>query len=346
MAEPIDTVLARAARITADGRPRVAIELLRPVVVSNPEHSGAWCRLSVAYLDAGEVTESLDAAKRAITLGERSWAHRLASLALGELGRFEESVACAREAVRRDGADWRCHVALAEALAPTQPGEAIEVARTAIILAPREPRPHEVLGDIAASTDDVVQARRAYREALRLDPGNRHITASLERLNARPAPEEPPPPPTRPVFPPARFGRAQRIAVWLLIRRVSLWLAVGSFLLMIAGLSDPNPVLAWFGLGLLVFAVGLTVRGVMRLPPGATVSMRALRRAEPLVLGSVLLLGLAVLTLVLWTVAIVFGARGMQLLTVSAGCAALSAGLAWLNLWRLKLRTHLGPLDG
>lgn len=252
---------------------------------------------------------------------------------------------CAREAVRRDPADWRCHVALAEALAPTEPDEAIEAARRAILLAPRESRPHEVLGDIAAAADDVALARRAYRDALRLDPGNEHIAASLAGLTARPAPEEPPPPPSRPVFPPAQFGRPQRIAVWLLVRRISVWLTAGSFLLMIAGLSDPTPVLAWFGLGLLLFVMGLAVRGVLRLPPGGQVSAAALRRAEPLVLASLALLGIALLVLVMWTVAVVLGARGMQMLTVVWACAGISAGLAWLNLWRLKLRTHLGPED-
>ncbi|HEU5472504.1 MAG TPA: tetratricopeptide repeat protein [Actinophytocola sp.] len=340
MGEPIDTVLARAARITADGRPRVAIELLRPVVDTNPDHAGAWCRLSVAYLDAGDLTESLDAAKRAITLGERSWAHRLASLALGELGRFEESVSCAREAVRRDPADWRCHVALAEALAPTEPDEALAVAKVAIDLAPREARPHEVLGDIAAAADDAPLARRSYRDALALDPGNVHITASLNALNSRPAPEEPPPPPQRPVFPPARFGRAQRIALWLVVRRVSVWLAVGSLLLIVAGLSDPGPMLAWFGFGLLVFAVGMVVRGWLRLPPGGRVGPAGLKQAEPLLLAAALPLGLALLFLLIWTLSATMGASGLQLLAVVLVCSALSAGLSWLNLWRLRLRSR------
>src|SRR2546429_4986278 len=48
MAETIDAVLVRAAQLTTDGRPRAAIELLRPVLVVHPDHSGAWCRLSVA----------------------------------------------------------------------------------------------------------------------------------------------------------------------------------------------------------------------------------------------------------------------------------------------------------
>src|SRR5947209_3316423 len=182
MAESVDAVLVRAAQLTADGRPRAAIELLRPVLVVHPEHSAAWCRISVAYLDLGDLDQSLDAAKKAITLGERSWAHRLASLALVELGRHAEAVASAREAVRRDPQDWRCHVALAEALGETEPRDAIAAARKAIELAPHEARPHEVLGDLALRGQDLGLARRAYRDAARLDPGNQHVADRLREL--------------------------------------------------------------------------------------------------------------------------------------------------------------------
>jgi Flp pilus assembly protein TadD len=152
MADPgrsMDSVLIQAARLTAEGRPESAIAVLRPALQMFPDHSAAWCRLSAALLDAGDAASSLEAAKRAMSLGERSWGHRLASLALLELGRHEEAVVSAREAVRRDAADWRCHVALAEALVPGATAEAVRVARTAVALAPEEPRAHEVLGDAA-----------------------------------------------------------------------------------------------------------------------------------------------------------------------------------------------------
>jgi Flp pilus assembly protein TadD len=334
MAETIDAVLVRAAQLTADGRPRAAIELLRPVLVVHPEHSAAWCRLSVAYLDAGELTPALDAAKHAIVLGERSWAHRLASLALVELGRYDEAVVSARESVRREPLDWRCHTALAEALGPTNPDDAVIAARRAADLAPREARPLEVLGDVALLAADPVLAKRAYRDALRLDPGNEQIVASLDRLGGTPVPEPQPARIQRPVRP-ARFGRGQRTALWLLIRRIAGWLATGSFLLLIAGLPTPSPLLVWFALGLVLFVIGLAVHGWRALPPGARVGTRMLRRSEPLILVPLPLLAISEFLLMVWTVALALGARGMLLLSVALGCAGVSAAIGWLGLRRL-----------
>jgi Flp pilus assembly protein TadD len=333
MADTIDAVLVRAAQLTADGRPGAAIELLRPVLVVHPEHSAAWCRLSVAYLDAGDLGQALDAAKRAIVLGERSWAHRLASLALVELGRTAEAVASAREAVRREPLDWRCHTALAEALGPDSPDDAVVAARRAADLAPREARPLEVLGDVALLAADPVLAKRAYRDALRLDPGNEQIIASLDQLGGSPQPEPQPPRIQRPVRP-VRFGRAQRTALWLLVRRVSAWLAIGSLLLLVAGLPSPSPLLVWFALGLVLFVVGLAVHGWRALPPGARVTVQVLRRTDPLMLLPVLLVGLAELSLSMWTIALTFGARGMLLLSVVLACSGMAAVLGSLGLRR------------
>lgn len=338
MAEQIEAVLVRAAELTAGGQPRAAIALLRPVLVARPTHSAAWCRLAVAHLDAGEPTESLDAAKRAIMLGERSWGHRLASLALLELGRHEEAVVSAGEAVRRDPADWRCHVALAEALGPTSPQDAVGAAHRALSLAPREARPHEVLGDAAARVDDQSLARRAYRDALRLDPGNEHVAAKLRRLagpdRARNRPARPPKraAPVRP----ARFGRPQRTAFWLMLRRAAVWLAIGTFLLLIAGLPTPNPLLVWFGAGLLLFVLGLIGHAWLGLPPGAQVGLAVLTRGHPLMVITAVLLAVSLLALAMWTVALGLGARGMQLLTVALACSSVAGGVCWYGLWRLR----------
>jgi len=342
MAEPsgsIDSVLVHAARLTAEGRPESAIAVLRPALAQFPEHSAAWCRLAAAQLDAGAPTESLDAAKRAMTLGERSWGHRLASLALLELGRYAEAVVSAREAVRRDAADWRCHVTLAEALVHDTPAEAVRVARAAVALAPEEERAHEVLGDAAVAAHDWLAAERAYRAALELDPGNEDVAAKVGRLARRP-PERPArrgsvrtPRPASSRRP--RFGRVQRVALHLAVRRAAAWQVAGTLVLLVAGLPAPSALLAWVGLGVVVWVVALAVRGWLSLPEGARVSPRALSTREPRVAAGAMLLGVSVLSLLVWTVLLALGSALSPVLLVALGCAAVAVANSSFGLWRI-----------
>ncbi|MDQ3402548.1 MAG: hypothetical protein M3548_04025 [Actinomycetota bacterium] len=327
MAEAIETALVHAARLTAAGCPEDAIAVLRPVITARPDHPEAWCRLAAALLDAGSPQLCLDAAKRAITLGERSWAHRLASLALTELERHDEAAVSAREAARRDPADWRNHVTLAEALGPTSPHEALDAAERAVETAPDEARVHEVLGKAAAGAGDYPLAKNAYTDALRLDPTNTAVRAELTRLNGvrarRPALQEGP-----------AFGRAQRISLWLGLRRCGGWLGGGSFVLLIAGLPKPSPLLVWFALALLVTVVAMAavaLRGVPR-----EVTPKALVRREPLLTTGVALLLLGLLFLTVWTIALALGASGMQLLTPALIVAAGAVGVGWYGLWRMR----------
>src|SRR5947208_1751462 len=192
MTAPIAATLLRAAELTAAGQPEAATALLEPLVEEYPGHSEAWCRLAAAQLDAGSPEASLDSAKRAMRLGERSWAHRLASLALLELGRDDEAVVSAREAVRRDPGDWRCQVTLAQAAAATAPAEARGAAQEAIRLAPEQPRTHEILAEVSQTPQRITpqrQPRRPIRGVRR-----------------------------------AGFGRVAVITWWLLVRRLAIWL--------------------------------------------------------------------------------------------------------------------------
>ncbi|HEY0450899.1 tetratricopeptide repeat protein [Actinophytocola sp.] len=338
MAEPIgsiDTVLVRAARLTAEGRPESAIAVLRPALELFPEHSAAWCRLAAAQLDAGEPGESLAAAKRAMMLGERSWGHRLASLALIELGRHGEAVVSAREAVRRDAADWRCHVTLAEALAHDMPADAVRSARAAVVLAPDQARAHEVLGDAEVAVHDWLAAEHAYRAALRLDPGNDDITAKIGRLARRP-PERPErrrrPVRNRTV---PRFGRIERVCLFLAVRRASVWQAVGAFVLLVAGLPAPSGLLVWFGLGVVVFVGTLAWRGWLGLPPSARVPLGQLSTREPLAAAAAVSLGVSVLLLLVWNVLLALGSPSAPVLVGALGCAAVAVANSWFGLWRI-----------
>jgi tetratricopeptide (TPR) repeat protein len=339
MADPggsIDSVLVHAARLTAEGRPESAIAMLRPALEMFPQHSAAWCRLSAAQLDAGAPADALSAAKRAMTLGERSWGHRLASLALVELGRHAEAVVSAREAVRRDAADWRCHVALAEALVHEEPAEAVRVARAAVALAREEPRAHEVLGDAAVATHDWLAAESAYRAALLLEPGNDEVSAKVDRLARRP-PDRPAERRRRPGRPAKRrrFGRVQRVGLYLAVRRAAGWQAVGTAVLLIAGLPSPSRLLSWVGLGIAAFVVALAVRGWLGLPEGARVPPRRLSTKEPLVAVSALSLGVSVLLLLVWTVVLALGSALWPVIAASLLLAVVAAANCSLGLWRI-----------
>jgi len=336
----VDAVLAQLPQLTADRRSAAAVELLRAALAAEPDHSTGWCRLAELYLWLGKADESLDAAKRAITAGERSWGHRLASLALLDLGRRGEAVVSAREAVRRDPADWRGHVTLAETLAvevsavagPTHKvvAEALRVARTAARLAPDQPRAHEVLGDTAVIAHEWAAAEHAYRDALALAPDDDEVAAKLARLAGRPPADRKPTVRTRQ----SRFGRVQRTAVWLVLRRASGWQAVGAFVLLIAGLPEPSGLLVWFGLGLALFVLALAGHGWLGLPHGARLAPGRLARAQPLIAASALLLGLSMLLLLVWTVLLALDAAVMSLLTVVLVLAGLAAVNSWFGLWR------------
>jgi hypothetical protein len=116
-----------------------------------------------------------------------------------------------------------------------------------------------------------------------------------------------------------------------------VWLAVGSFVLLIAGMPSPSPLLVWFALALALFVLGLTGIGWLGLPNGARVGLAVLRRTEPLILVAATLLGVAELFLLTWTVALAFGSRGMQPVTIGLICAGLSVAIGWLGLRRLRV---------
>lgn len=335
MAGSIDSVLVRAELLTAQGRPHSAIAMLVPVLEEFPEYPAAWCRLAAAHLDAGDPGESLAAAKRAIVLGERSWAHRLASLALVELGRYDEAVVSAREAVRRDESDWRCHVALAEALAHDTPPEAVRAARVAVDLAPDEPRAREVLGDAAMLAHDWFVAEDAYREARRLDPENDDVRAKLSRLDRRPAPDPRRPERTVQSRRPGRFGRGERVALLLLVRRLGVCQTVGSLVLLLTGHSSPSRSLAWFGIGVVVFVSLLAWRGWLGLPERARVSLDELSTREPLVIVSAGAIALAGAALLVWILLLVLGSAPPVALAVSVAGGVVAAANSSIGLWRV-----------
>ncbi|ALG07303.1 tetratricopeptide repeat protein [Kibdelosporangium phytohabitans] len=333
--EPIAVALRRAADLTAAGNSDAAIHVVRGVLDEHPTHSEAWCHLGAAYLDAGDAESSLDAAKNAIRNGERSWGYRLASIALVELGRRDEAVVSAREAVRRDGQDWRGHVALAEALGADDPQESFAAACRAIQLANNQARPFEVLGDAAMRVHDNETARRAYYEALKIDPGNQHARAHLLRLGRPQLDTTTTPATAEPILQIPHLGRIEALGLWLALRRASAALAIGSLVLMLVGMDDIYSVLGWFGLVLVLFVVFVVGTAWVKFARG--VSLKQTMRDNRMLAVSSGLMALSTVLLIVWTVLVALGAHTMNPLSIVLVTSVASAAVSVLAIWR---RSH------
>lgn len=302
-------LLLQAAELTAAGKPRKAIDLLRPALVTHPRHAEAWCRLATAHLEAGEPQEALDAARRAYELDDYStWPPRLVALALSDLDQHDEAVEAARESVRRKPSDWRCQVVLAEVLsvAPDGGAEAVEVAQHATRLVPGEPRAFQVLGDAAMRLKDWGLAEHAYRTTLKLDPSDADAQANLATVQ-------------RKRVGPKAIKPLNKNRVRTALSRLAVMQVAGVLLLLLAGMPRPTGYLAWLS-GALVVAC-LVVSAGLR-------PFRSLFQVSKLT-AMVSLLGVSVLLVAGWTVGLALGATTMQPLVISWLCAVVAGALVF-----------------
>jgi tetratricopeptide (TPR) repeat protein len=162
---------------------------------TEPDDDTVWCVLARCRLGLGQPEAALDAAWRATALApESEWPYRLASFASSQLGRHDDAVHAAREAVRLEPGLWQTHARLAGAAGqhPRGAQEAVRAADQALALAPDEPQAQLIYGSVAAGQGRHQQAERAFRSVLELDPQNagaHHLLASvhLRRLTGGPA---------------------------------------------------------------------------------------------------------------------------------------------------------------
>jgi tetratricopeptide (TPR) repeat protein len=182
--EPIE----HAAALCDAGSFEEASTLLARLVEIEPEDWRAWSLLAHVELGAGRNEPALNAAEQACRLSPRSAFPRLAaSFALDGLGREDEALEQAREAVRIDPFDWRGLDRLVRLLSRDRSRlvEARELAERMQGVAPEQPRVHLTAGGLAAAAGDRAGAQRAFRRALELDPGNATAQHGLAGLHLR-----------------------------------------------------------------------------------------------------------------------------------------------------------------
>lgn len=167
------TPLRRAQTLCELGRFSDAVPAVGSVIAQEPRDGEAWCLMARAQLGNERPAAALEAARAATGLLDgRAEPLRLASLALGQLGRDEEAAEAALQATRSEPSAWEAHARLAHCLAAfrNRLGEAREAAGRALALRPDEAGPHLAVGAVALAAGRRTDAAAAFCAALAADP--------------------------------------------------------------------------------------------------------------------------------------------------------------------------------
>ena len=170
-----DVALSRAWALVQARRWTEARELVANVLATDPDSARGLRILSLCELALDRPVPARQAAVAAIAAAPAdSWAHQLHASALTALGRHDEAVAAAREAVRLAPQLGLAHRALSRAMleSPHRALEAYPVAQQAVALDPEDASGFVLLGLAAEKHNRSDEERAAYRKALELDPGN------------------------------------------------------------------------------------------------------------------------------------------------------------------------------
>lgn len=171
--ESTGSYLQRAQLLAELGRYDEAADELAYVLAQDPTHVPALTMLSRLHLAADRPAEALAAAESAVAAAPRLVEPLVArGLALADLRRYAESARTAETILMLGPDDAYAQRSAAAILAEARNGQsALNAAWRGVELAPQEPQAHLVLGLVAARLEQFDLAERAYREALRLDPG-------------------------------------------------------------------------------------------------------------------------------------------------------------------------------
>jgi Flp pilus assembly protein TadD len=343
--------LERASALCDLGRWDEAAVQLRTILGTDPHNEDGRCLLAQAELGRNDNDQALQSALVAISLNpENEWPHRIASLALSELGRDQEANVMARNAVRLAPHEAQCHINLAQllALCDSDLDEARTVADRAVVLAPHHAGSHIAVGHVAAADARTDEAATAFHRALALEPDNTAAHNGLARLQLSKG----------------RFGNAGGLAIAAggfadalradpraEVSRSNLDLVLHVFLIrttfgifLIAAIvgkglrNSDDAFLRLLPALLLVFPALFVARFVSGLAPQLRSYLLRLLR-NPFIAGAVTCASIA-------AVALVVGAAFQGATSVAFMCAAGSAAVARLILWletRRKFKALLDP---
>lgn len=181
--------LARADHLLDLGRHSQAEEIIRAHLATDPASAEALRLLVLALLGQERAAEALDAAEAAVREDpEEEHGFRLLSIVYARLDRSDDAVGAAREAVRAAPGMWQTHYTLGMALRTgrlPRSRDALACANEAVRLAPHQSSPHNLAGLCLDDLRMPVEARRAYEEALRLDPQSATALNNLAATSAQ-----------------------------------------------------------------------------------------------------------------------------------------------------------------
>lgn len=183
---PVERVPAQAAlRLINAGRTDEALDVLGRFLAEHPADVTTLGLMSLAHLRARRWTDALAAADQAIGFDPGylpAWQRR--SIALIELDRMADAQEAAVEYLRLAPDQWHAHYTMARVLRPIRGRrqQALWHATRAVELAPDDADAHNLLGVVHRAVEDRVNAERAYRTALAIDPAHALARSNLALL--------------------------------------------------------------------------------------------------------------------------------------------------------------------
>ena len=240
---------ARATHLNQLNRHAEAERIAREALAENPDHPELLYELACALVDTDRAAEALQVADAAIASAPQvERGYRLRAIMLCQLGRYDEAVESADVAVRlAPDAPSAANVSTMTLYRAGRIKEAYAGALRYVELAPEDADAHCLVGDILEEVDELEHARRAYREALRLDQQHANARNNLAVLELRAGQTKQAlhgfvdagrMEPNRTALP----IRNTVAVLWKVTWRMQAWLAISGVVLLVVGVAARSPI--------------------------------------------------------------------------------------------------------